>query len=103
MSGSALSSTTENMQRKQQQRDGRYAYSSDAGNLFWSFFLFMWWKPIARNSLPHSVYHYWDVRPPAQGCHPLVLIDNYLMDLGRAEWIWREVCCKDLEVPMKVF
>lgn len=90
MSGSAVSNITENMQMKQQQTDRRYAYSSDAGNLFWS--LFMWRKPVARSSFPHSVCHYRGVRP-----------DNYLMDLGRAEWIWREVCCEDLEVPVRGF
>lgn len=66
----------------------------------------MWQKPIARNSWPysvHSVYHYWDVRLPAQGCHPLGLIGNYLMHLGRVQWIKREVCCKHLEEPMRVF
>lgn len=71
VSRSAVSYVTENMQRKQQQRDRRYAYSSDAGNLFWS--LFMWQKPVARRSFPHSVCHYWDIRP-AQGRCPLGVI-----------------------------
>lgn len=60
----------------------------------------MWQKPIARNSLPHSVYHYWGIRPPDQGCHALGLTDNYSMDLGRVERVGSEVSCKDHEVPM---
>jgi len=64
--------------------------------------MLMWQKGIARNSLPHSVCHYWDVRPLAQGCHPLGLVANYLMDLGRVEWIWREACCKGHEVPISL-
>lgn len=37
-----------------------------------------------------------------QGCSPLGLIDSDLMELGMVEWVGREVCCKDLEVPMRV-
>lgn len=42
-------------------------------------------------SAPFGV-SYWNTRPPARGCCPVSLVDNYLMDLGRAKWIWREVC-----------
>lgn len=66
----------------------------------------MWQKPIARNSWPysmHSVYYYWDIRAPAQGCHTLGLIGNYLVDTGRVQWVRREVWYKHLEVPMRGF
>lgn len=89
VSGSALSGTTENMQRDQQQRQKICL-------LLWymlinfGLFLIMWQKLMTKNLLPHSVCHYWMTDLLLRAAILLVWF-NYLMDLRRVEWVGRKV------------
>lgn len=77
---------------------------SDTGNSFWSFIYVAETNSKKLLALLSALsVSLRDVRAPAQGCHPLGLIGNYLMDLGRVRWVKREVCCKHLEEPVRGF